>query len=141
MSSTKKIARFVDVKQRQVDAAEAQYAMLRNATAAAEEAVVRAEGAWLEAASTGPEVATIDDLEMYDMHVRNLRRAVETAYVKVGSAKAAEQHAHQEMVAARTELRRFETWLDREKTAQTAEVRRRERLAEDAVAARKRSLG
>lgn len=139
--SGRAIARFVDVKRHAAEAAEAEHAEAQRERERREQACASAEARWLDAVSGAAAPRTAGDLEAMDMHVRGLKRAVEHAHAKLVTARKREALAREDMVKARTELKRFETWLERERAARANAERIRERKAEDAVAARRRSVG
>ncbi|MBN9165282.1 MAG: hypothetical protein J0I07_30240, partial [Myxococcales bacterium] len=79
--------------------------------------------------------------EFRDLQIRGLRRAIEQAEHQYAVARAAEAVARETMTEARIELRRFETWLEKTTREHDAELRQRERIAEDEVAARSQRAG
>ena len=141
MRATKTIERLVAMKRRSVEGAEAALASARTATLEAEDAQSRADRAWL-AAHEGSEmcsaIVTVADLEVRDAELRHLRKAVDRSELELASARTREAEAQVVVTVVRTDLRRFEIWMERQAMVQDLEKRRQARLAEDEIAARKR---
>lgn len=137
MSNPKGIARLVDIKRRASEAAEAEYASAAEAVRVADRERIEADVRWLASLEAAEDISIIADLETRDFHVRCLRRAVDEAEQRVSMAKAYEVSAREAMTAARMELKRFETWLERVAAGRAEEARRVARIADDEVAARK----
>jgi len=140
--TTKTIARIIETKRRESEAAEAAYAVAHAALLKAEEQRKNAEAAWAKAIDGGAHgsavALSVADLEDHDRHVRSLRRVVETCERNAQGARAHEAKMRGVMTEARIELRRFEKWLERTTHAHAIEARRVERIAEDEVASRRR---
>lgn len=137
----KSIGRLVEMKRRKSDAAEAAHAAARSAMEATAQTKSEAERRWLAALDAHDHIGNVADLEIRDVLVRSLRRAVDEADRRLRVASAHEATARAAMTDARVELRRFETWLERQAEAAANEGRRVERIAEDEVAARGRRAG
>lgn len=138
---TKTITRLVEIKRRNAELAEAKYAAARSDVMSAERASMLLENAWRAAIDANEAIGSTADLERRDLHIRALRRAVDEGERTCCLKRARERETHAAMIEASIELRRFETWLEREAREQSLEARRIERIAEDEVASRKRSAG
>ena len=134
----KTIGRLVEMKRRAAESAELANAAAHAGSVAAVRARIDAERAWLAAVDANEHIGVVFDLEFRDLQTRGLRRALEQAEHQYAGARAAEAVARETMTEARIELRRFETWLEKTTREHDAELRQRERVAEDEVAARSR---
>jgi hypothetical protein len=138
MKQANKILRLVDIKQLAVEHAEAAHAAAQAKTAAANEAYVRAEAAWLEAASAKEgELETVSELQDRDLRIRKLWRVLQDAQRAFSLARSAAAMLQDKLIDARIDLRRFEMWLERKREEQANEARRLERIAEDERAGRR----
>lgn len=137
----KTIGRLIEMKRRAAESAELAHAAAHARSAAADRARSDAERAWLAAVDANDHIGVVFDLEFRDLQIRGLRRALEQAEHQYAVARAAEARARGTMTEARIELRRFETWLEKTTREHDAELRQRERIAEDEVAARSRRAG
>jgi hypothetical protein len=137
----KTIAKLVDLKRKSVETREAAHALAAAATEAAEQARINADRAWLSALDLNDTVGTIADLADRDMYVRGLRRTVDVAEELFYTARTDQNEKLAAMTSARIDLRKYETWLERDAATQAEELRRVERVAEDEVAARNRRAG
>ncbi len=141
--ATKTVDRLIEIKRRSVDTAEAAYALARAATIEAEEVRLHAELAWLaahEERDARPAIVFASDLESRDARVRHLRRVVDQTEVSVIAARKREAKDQEAVTKARTELRRFEIWVERQALLQEYERRRLTRIADDEFASRKRGV-
>ncbi|MBX3228837.1 MAG: hypothetical protein KIT84_42100 [Labilithrix sp.] len=138
---TKMIYRLVDIKQRAADAAETAHVAAHHATLEAEAALRRAIALWNAfIATTSDDVATAADLQHRDLEHKWLRRSIEDHERAALVARTEEAAAREAMTTARIELRRYETWLENTQELARIEAKRVQRLADDEVAARKRSV-
>ncbi len=132
----KTIGRLIEMKRRAADSAELAHAAAHARSVAADRARSAAERAWLAAVDANEHIGLVFHLELRDLQIRGLRRALEQAEHRYAVALAAEAAARETMTEARIELRRFETWLEKTTRELDAQLRQRERIAEDEVAAR-----
>jgi len=141
--NTKKIERLVEIKRKAVQVAEAAYAAASMASVRADAERADADRRWLAAMEAEARVGVLGivyDLEERDQHMRFLRRAIDEAERRYMAARMQETLYREALTDAKTELRRFETWLERAQTTARSETMRRERVAEDELAARKRAV-
>ena len=128
---------LVDLRQRDVERAQALSAEATRAAQEAEAAAQRAQEAWQEAtqAVAGERLSSVDlaDLNAWQ---RTLRQYADHAVVQAGAALAEAERAREALVASRAELRKIEIWRDGLAAAVRAAAARTERLATDEVAAR-----
>lgn len=136
---TKMIHRLVDIKERASEAAETAHVVAHQASQAAEGRLREAIGAWTTFAQSTPEVTSVHDLEDRDRQYKWLRKQLEDAEKSVQIARAEESAKREKMTEARIELRRYETWLENTTELAKMEAKRVQALADDEVAARKRS--
>lgn len=141
MNKQKTIIRLVEIKRRTADASEAKHVAAHAMARAAEQSWMHAHQEWLAAIDAKTAIGNAADLEDRDVQIQGLRRRVEESERRFCVARLAETQAREEMTDARVELRRFETWLEREQATEAIEVRRLERRGEDDLALRKRSVG
>jgi flagellar export protein FliJ len=133
----RRMGRLVDVRVRAVDVVEMELAQLVRRLADAKEAVRRAHGAWEAAASVpAPPTCTSADLHDAHAHLLGLRRRIETLAAQERQVRLLEEASRSRLLAAKTELKKIETWRDRLVDAVRAEEDAQERKATDQVAAR-----
>src|SRR5215207_5811827 len=138
---TKTIEKLVEMKKRSVEAQEASHAAASAAANAAEQARIRADRAWLSALDQDGDISSVADLVHRDQYVRSLRRGVDAAELRFFNARALENERLAAMTEARVDLKRYETWLEKDAAVRADERRRLERIAEDEVTSRKRRIG
>lgn len=136
---TKMIHRLVDLKERAAETAETAHAAAHHATQAAEQELRAAIEAWRAFTEAKPEVTSVHDLEDRDRQYKWLRKTLESAERAAQLARIEEASKREKMTEARIELRRYETWLTNTTELAALEAKRVQALADDEVAARKRS--
>ena len=135
-TGTKAVERIIDLKERAVERAETEHAAANAAAQRAVESEASIRAAFVSALDAHDDVGSAWDLEARDMRIRGLRRRVHLAEQTSTEARTKRAATERALAAARIELRAFETWLERIRSARAAEVRRLERAADDEVAAR-----
>jgi flagellar export protein FliJ len=127
--------RLVEYRKLRTTEAEAKLGTAARATQAARAELATAEKNWERALVAADAPATADELASRDAFLVTLRRRVDAFAQRVTAAEQNEEAARGELVMAKTEQRKLETWRD----GLAAELKKleakAERAATDAIAA------
>ena len=132
----RRAARLIELAESAERSAKAKCALAERALAEARASAERAEAHWQTTARQPLQVARATDLEEHGAYLRALRTRADAAARGVEQAVTAERAASAEVTQTATERRKLEMWRDRMAEAERAEEARRERLANDELAAR-----
>jgi flagellar export protein FliJ len=127
--------RLVEFRKLRTSEAEAKLGTAARATQAARGELATAEAAWERALVAADAPVTTDELARRDAFLVTLRRRVDAFALQVSAAERNEEAARGELLLAKTEQRKLETWRD----GLAAELKKleatAERAATDAIAA------
>jgi hypothetical protein len=137
----RRAAKLIDLADSAERAARAQSVLAERALSEARSSLQAAEARWTTAASQPAPVARSADLEEEAAYLRALRAKADAAARGVEQASVAERRAAADLVRAATERRKLEMWRDRMIEADRTEEARKERLANDELAASRAERG